>query len=115
MPAELTQIKRKRGGQKGNQNARSHGFYSSALTPVETGRLQDVLSHQSIDPEMAALCVKLQSAVEQSGADCHTLKEVGRLILKRAVQKHPLDRKTRAFMKEYIETHLEQCSGISLR
>jgi uncharacterized protein YjcR len=35
MPAGLQRVKKLRGGQQGNQNARTHGFYSSALTPDE--------------------------------------------------------------------------------
>jgi hypothetical protein len=34
----MKKTKRNRGGQKGNQNARAHGFYSSSLTPDQTCR-----------------------------------------------------------------------------
>jgi uncharacterized protein YjcR len=33
LSVELMRVKKKRGGQQGNQNARKHGFYSSTLTP----------------------------------------------------------------------------------
>ena len=115
MTAEMTQIKRKRGGQQGNQNARTHGFYSSALTPVEISRLQDLIAQQSIEPEMAILLVKFQSSVAHSGPDVRKLKSIARLLVKWYAQKYPLDRLDRAFVKHIIEAYLEHYSGISFR
>jgi uncharacterized protein YjcR len=35
--------RRNRGGQKGNQNARTHGFYAFSLTPDKTYRFLNIL------------------------------------------------------------------------
>ena len=87
MDAGLTRIKRKHCGQKGNQNARKHGFYSSTINPDEMCRLQDIIAQESIDPETAVFRVKLQSLVQRS-PDCRTLQEASRLIVKWSVKKY---------------------------
>ena len=51
--------KNKRGGQKGNQNARKHGFYSSTRSPDEMCRLQDIIAQESIDPEIAVFTCQI--------------------------------------------------------
>ena len=41
--------RRNRGGQKGNQNARTHGFYASSLTPGETSRFLNILNQEQVE------------------------------------------------------------------
>ena len=115
MPAGLTKTKRKRGGQKGNQNAHKHGFYSSALTPDEISRYWHIVTNESIDPEMAVLRVKLQSLISQSPVSSCVLREVVRLIVKWSAKKYHLDRSGSAAMKAAVEEALERSSGISIR
>ena len=88
MPAGLTKTKRNRGGQKGNQNARKHGCYSSALTPDEICRFWNIVNQESVDPEMAVLRIKLPSLIQYAPVDCRTLKEVTRLIVKWSANKY---------------------------
>jgi len=64
----MTKTKRKRGGQKGNQNARKHGFYSLALNHDEICRFWNIVSQEHTDPEMAILRVKLLSLVDNAPA-----------------------------------------------
>jgi hypothetical protein len=61
----LREAKRKKGGQKGNQNARKHGFYSKVLD--EAGRLDFELAAgvEGIDDEIALLRVKIKSILEK--------------------------------------------------
>ena len=113
MTAKLKRIKRKRGGQKGNQNARKHGFYSSVLNPDEICRFWNILNQERIDPEMAVLRIKLQSIVQQAPANRRLLKEVSYLIVKWSVKKYQLDREGRAIMKAALEDALESACGIS--
>ena len=114
MPAGLTKTKRNRGGQKGNQNARKHGFYSSALTPDEICRFWNIVNQESVDPEMAVLRIKLQSLIQHAPLDFRTLKEVTRLIVKWSANKYHLDRPDRACLRACVESVLENYSGISL-
>ena len=115
MPAQSKPVKRKCGGQKGNQNARKHGFYSSALTLDEISRYWHIVTNESIDPEMAILRVKLQSLISQSPVSPHVLREVVRLIVKWSAKKYHLDRSGSATMKAAVEEALDRSSGISLR
>ena len=95
MDAGLTRIKRKHCGQKGNQNARKHGFYSSTINPDEMCRLQDIIAQESIDPEIACLRVKLQSLVQYS-PDCRapsrSLQADRKMVSKKIPEGHMLSR-----------------------
>jgi hypothetical protein len=53
MTANETDMKRKRGGQKGNGNARKHGFYSGTLSPAEISQMWNITNLEGVDPEMA--------------------------------------------------------------
>jgi uncharacterized protein YjcR len=73
--------KRNRGGQKGNQNARTHGFYASSLTPDETCRFLDILNHEYLDPDIAVLRIKIQGVLQQAtGALPDPFKSPGKLL-----------------------------------
>ena len=54
-------VKRKRGAQPGNQNARKHGFYSKVLTPEQQGVLSLASKVPGLDREVAILRVKIAS------------------------------------------------------
>ena len=58
---------RKRGGQPGNQNARTHGFYSKAVPPELQQKLQDAETVKGLDQEIALLRSKIAIAAENSG------------------------------------------------
>jgi uncharacterized protein YjcR len=53
MTISQKRIKRKRGAQKGNRNARKHGFYSAALSPAEIQELWNITNLEGVDPEIA--------------------------------------------------------------
>ena len=59
----MDEIKRKRGGQSGNQNARKHGFYSRVLDNVEQQNVDQAASMEGIDEEITILRVKLLSVL----------------------------------------------------
>jgi uncharacterized protein YjcR len=44
IPSASHKVKRKRGAQKGNQNARKHGFYSAALNPTEICQFWNIVN-----------------------------------------------------------------------
>jgi hypothetical protein len=114
MTSEMKRTKRKRGGQKGNHNARKHGFYSSSLTPDEISEFWTLISREHIDPEMAILRIKLQSMFSQAPANSRTFKEIARLIVKWAAVKYHLNRSDRAYLRDGVLIILEGSSGISL-
>jgi hypothetical protein len=59
------EAKRKRGGQRGNQNAREHGFYSRVLDEAEKLDFEIASDVEGIDDEIALLRVKIKSVLEK--------------------------------------------------
>ena len=55
---------RKRGGQPGNQNARTHGFYSSSLTPQDQRRLTQAGGIEDLEPEITLIRLKILTILE---------------------------------------------------
>jgi len=60
-----TKAERKRGGQRGNQNARKHGFYSKVLDEAEQLDFELATGVEGIDDEIALLGVKIKSILEK--------------------------------------------------
>ncbi len=56
---------RSRGGQPGNQNSRTHGFYSKAVPPELRHKLTDAAEIHGLDQEIALLRSKIAIAGEQ--------------------------------------------------
>ena len=53
--------KRKRGGQPGNQNARTHGFYSRVLDEDQARDLAEARGIEGISEEISLIRVKIKS------------------------------------------------------
>ena len=58
--------KKTRGAPKGNQNARTHGFYSKALTAAERIQIEECASISGLDEEIILLRMKLKDLVDSS-------------------------------------------------
>jgi len=54
---------KKRGGQPGNQNARTHGFYSRTLTPEQQETLDAAAGLNNLDEEIALMRFKISSII----------------------------------------------------
>jgi len=108
--ANQTQIKRKRGGQKGNRNARKHGFYSGTLSPAETSQLWNITNLEGVDPEMALIRVKLQSSLEHHPGNRRVIREASRLIVKWYSANYGLDATTGSYLKTVVQNLLETAS-----
>lgn len=61
--------KRKRGGQSGNQNARKHGFYSTALGKDRRSDFRRAKKVIGIDDEIALLRMEIKSLIEKDTPD----------------------------------------------
>jgi hypothetical protein len=77
-----TPVRRKRGGQKGNGNARKHGFYSGTLSPAQTCQLWNITNLEGVDPEIAFIRVKLQSSLQYDPGNRRVIREASRLLVK---------------------------------
>ena len=61
MENDKSTVKRRRGGQPGNQNARRHGFYSTNLSPVEICEFLNATNLKAADRELAGISRGLSS------------------------------------------------------
>ena len=59
------QMKKKRGGQAGNQNTRSHGYYSNHSPVVSEQEIIDSSVVQGVDEEIVLVRVKLKRVLEK--------------------------------------------------
>ena len=110
MTANQTQVKRKRGGQKGNRNARKHGFYSGALSPAEISQLWNIANLEGVDPEIALIRVKLQSSLQQDPGNRRVIREASRLLVKWYSEDYGLDTADRGYLKAVVQDLLETAS-----
>jgi hypothetical protein len=108
--ANQTQIKRRRGGQKGNRNARKHGFYSGTLSPFESCQLWNIINLEGVDPEIAFIRVKLQSSLQHDPGNRRVIREASRLFVKWYSANYRLDRTDRNYLKTVVENLLEIAS-----
>jgi hypothetical protein len=108
--ANQTQLKRKRGGQKGNLNARKHGFYSGTLSPAETRQLWNITNLEGVDPEIAFIRVKLQSSLQHDPGNRRVITEASRLLVKWYSANYRLDPTDRNYLKTVVENLLEIAS-----
>ena len=108
--ANQTQTKRKRGGQKGNRNARKHGFYSGTLSPAETRQMWNITNLEGVDPEIAFIRVKLQSSLQHDPGNRRVIGEASRLIVKWYSANYELDATDSKYLKAVVESLLETAS-----
>ena len=100
-------VKRKRGAQPGNQNARTHGFYSRFLDPVTSQNIQEVVKLNDIDEEIALLRQKIMSVVEH---DPHNIQ-----VIMQASQAVSTLIRTRLLLKKYDSRKLRKSAKYILR
>jgi len=105
-----TQVRRKRGGQKDNRNARKHGFYSVTLSPAQTRQLWNITNLEGVDPEIAFIRVKLQSSLQHDPGNLRVIREASRLLVKRYSANYWLDPADRSYLKTVVENLLEIAS-----
>ena len=76
-------IKRKSGGQPGNQNARRHGFYSKVLSSHEKRELEHAAGVDGLDEEIAIMRIKFRWLLKNDGENLplinHTVESIARL------------------------------------
>ncbi|MBM4389310.1 MAG: hypothetical protein FJ088_16365 [Deltaproteobacteria bacterium] len=98
--------KRTRGGQPGNQNARTHGFYSKTLTPEQQEALQDAAVVDGIDQEIAVLRVKIASILENAPQNIDVLILAMSLLARLLQTKQLIDKKDQHKLGEAFQNVL---------
>jgi hypothetical protein len=95
--------KKKRGAPKGNQNARTHGFYSRVLNDAQKVRLADAREVEGLEEEIAVLRVKLMTLIEEYperiDLQIHAAYTISRLLCTR----HNISAGQKDSLKEAIE------------
>src|SRR4030042_851408 len=97
-----TRIKRKRGGQPDNQNARKHGFYSKVLD--EAGQLDFELAAgvEGIDDEIALLRVKIKSLLEHDPENIKLIMQATNTLAGLVKTSYNMTKEQRKGLKEAI-------------
>ncbi len=101
------ELKRKRGAQPGNRNARKHGLYSSTLTADQLCQFWNTLNLGSTEPELVAISIKLNAALRYAPGNRRVLKEAAKLLAKWYRSKCNLDTEDNVVIKKYIRSVLE--------
>jgi uncharacterized protein YjcR len=105
---------RNRGGQKGNQNARKHGFYSGALDHAEIRELWNIITSEGVAPEMALLRIKLRSSLQRDPGNPRVLMHASNLLAKWYSAKSGLNKTNSRRLKKVILGILKQYSDTCL-
>ena len=100
-------MKKKRGGQPGNQNARKHGLYCGPLTPDEMSEFWNILNTTEIDPMMAVLRIKLNSSLKADPGNRRLLRDASRMIARLYGAKLKLNRARYNYLRKAVFKTLE--------
>ena len=102
---------RHRGGQLGNQNARTHGFYSKTLSPEQQEALQDAAVVDGIDQEIAVLRVKIASILENAPQNIDVLILAMSLLARLLQTKQLIDKKDQHKLGEAFQNVLRDIAA----
>ena len=107
-------MKRKRGGQQGNQNARKHGFYSGAFNAEQLSEFWRLVAAGKLPPELAAMRVKLASALQANPGDRRIIRDAARLLAAWLSEREQLDRQeAEAVRRCFVQLFQSQASSPS--
>lgn len=99
--------KRKRGAQKGNQNARKHGFYSKVLDEAEQLDFELAAGVEGFDDEIALLRVKIKSLLENDPENIKLLMDATNTLVRLVKTKYNITKEQKKGLKEAIENVLK--------
>ncbi len=111
LPKVYHRTKRKRGGQAGNRNARKHGFYAGSLSPAEICEFWNIINTEGLEPELAALRVKLCSVLGRDPGNRRVLRESSKLIAGWYSSKYRLDKTNSLAVKKFVRGILQSYPG----
>jgi len=101
----------KRGPPKANQNARTHGFYSRALTEAEKLEMEEASYVEGIDQEITLLRIKLRDLVknEPDRIDLHL--EAANTIARLVRTRYQISKEQKNSLKDAITKVLTEVAG----
>ena len=99
MPAR---IKKKKGPPRGNQNARTHGFYSKVLDEAEKIDFEIAAGVEGIDDEIAMLRVKIKSVLERDPENINLIMQATNALAGLVKTNYQITREQRKGLREAI-------------
>jgi hypothetical protein len=112
-PLKACPVKKKRGGQVGNHNARKHGLYSSALiTDDITEFSQDVITRR-IDPDIALIRARLRSVLIHAPSNHRALDDAAGMLAEMYSDKLQLGKTNTRLLKRVFLAIIESFSLIA--
>ena len=113
----MPKVKRKRGGQPANQNARKHGFYSNVLDEAEKLDLELATGVKGIDDEIDLLRVKIKSILENDPENIRLITQATDALARLVRTKYNISKADKKGLKEAIGNVLRDVAlplGISI-
>ncbi len=92
----------RRGPPKGNQNARTHGFYSNALNDTEKEDIEFAAGIGDIDDEVALLRVKIKEVLGRDPENVKLLMEATNTLAGLVIKKYQINKKQQKGLKGEI-------------
>ncbi len=103
-------VRRLRGAQPSNRNARKHGFYARQLDSVATIELYHVVATESLDPAAAIIRIKLRQLLTIAPGNQRPLREAAKLLTRCYAAQFQLDKTDTRLLKEIIWRVLQTCA-----
>jgi hypothetical protein len=97
----------KRGAQKGNKNARQHGFYSTVMSEEEKAQLEEASRVEGIDEEISLLRVRLRGVMKEHPERIDVQMEVANTIARMLRTRQRVNKEQKKPLMEAIARVLE--------
>lgn len=102
MVEEVEETEKKVGAPQGNQNARTHGFYSKVLDEVEQLEYTQATEVEGLDSEIALLRVKFKSLVTRDPENLKLITQVANALARLVMTKYNISKTDKQGLKEAI-------------
>jgi hypothetical protein len=106
-----------RGAPLGNQNARTHGFYSKVLDEEQQQEYTQAVEVEGLDSEIALLRVKIKSLVAHDPENIDLITQVTNALTRLIVTKYNINKTDKQGLREAIGNVLKDVAlplGIGL-
>jgi len=101
----------KKGAQKGNVNARKHGFYSTVMSEAEKEQLEEASRVEGIDEEISLLRVRLREVMKNYPERIDVQMEVANTIARMLRTRQRINKEQKKSLKEAIARVMEEVAA----
>jgi len=102
---------KKVGAPKGNQNARTHGYYSKVLDEIEQQDYDQATEVEGLDSEIALLRVKIKSLVAHDPENLKLISQVTNALSRLVITKYNIRKTDKQGLKEAMHNVLKDIAG----